>query len=163
MATKRSESLLLRAQPLGAAEELSRRMVEVRVVDGALLLDADPAWAGAINTVLVKKGVRVNELRPVPNISPSDTDGSRRSARPMSDMPVIPRGGGLGPHRPGSLQHRDSDAALRESQDGAQPHLQRLYQAAGRRPLASHSARPGGRARREQILNRTFLNSALGR
>jgi hypothetical protein len=37
-------------------------MVEVRVVDGALLLDADPAWAGAINTVLVKQGVRVSDL-----------------------------------------------------------------------------------------------------
>ncbi len=37
-------------------------MVDVRVVDGALLLDADPAWAGAINTVLVTKGVRVSEL-----------------------------------------------------------------------------------------------------
>jgi hypothetical protein len=35
---------------------------EVHVVDGALLLDADPAWAGAINTVLVAKGVRVSEL-----------------------------------------------------------------------------------------------------
>ena len=34
----------------------------VRVADGALLLDADPAWAGAINTVLVTKGVRVSEL-----------------------------------------------------------------------------------------------------
>jgi hypothetical protein len=32
-------------------------------VDGALMLDADPAWAGAINTVLVKSGVRVSELR----------------------------------------------------------------------------------------------------
>jgi hypothetical protein len=30
--------------------------------DGALLLDADPTWAGAINTVLVMKGVRVSEL-----------------------------------------------------------------------------------------------------
>jgi hypothetical protein len=37
-------------------------MAEVHVVDGALLLDADPAWAGAINTVLVAKGVRVSEL-----------------------------------------------------------------------------------------------------
>jgi hypothetical protein len=37
----------------------------VRVVDGVLLLDADPAWAGAINTVLVKKCARVNELRHV--------------------------------------------------------------------------------------------------
>jgi hypothetical protein len=57
------EGLLVRAEPLGLAEEISNRMVEVvRVVDGALLLDADPAWAGAINTVLVKKGVRVSEL-----------------------------------------------------------------------------------------------------
>ncbi len=37
-------------------------MVEVQVVDGALLLDADPTWAGAINTVLVTKGVRVSQL-----------------------------------------------------------------------------------------------------
>jgi hypothetical protein len=27
------------------------------------ILDAGPAWAGAINTVLVTKGVRVSELR----------------------------------------------------------------------------------------------------
>jgi hypothetical protein len=37
-------------------------MVDVQLVDGALLLDADPAWAGVINTVLVKRGVRVSEL-----------------------------------------------------------------------------------------------------
>ena len=55
--------MLVRAEPLEQAEELIDRMVEsVRLQDGALLLDADPAWAGAINTVLVKKGVRVNEL-----------------------------------------------------------------------------------------------------
>jgi hypothetical protein len=60
-----SEGLLLvRAEPLGLAEEVSRRMVDVeRTVDGALLLDVDPAWAGAINTVLVSKGVWVDELR----------------------------------------------------------------------------------------------------
>jgi hypothetical protein len=58
------EGLLVRAEPLGQAEEISQRMVDVvRVVNGALLLDADLAWAGAINTVLVKKGVRVSELR----------------------------------------------------------------------------------------------------
>lgn len=34
----------------------------VGVEDGALLVEVDPQWAGAINTVLVKKGVRVNEL-----------------------------------------------------------------------------------------------------
>jgi hypothetical protein len=57
--------LLARAEPLALAEELSRRMADVRVMDDALLLDADPSWAGAINTVLVKKGVRVNELSSV--------------------------------------------------------------------------------------------------
>ena len=62
MAKKRNEGLLVRAQPLEQAEWISRSMVEVRVVDGALLLDADPAWAGAINTVLVTKGVRVSKL-----------------------------------------------------------------------------------------------------
>ena len=52
-----SEGLLLvKAEPLRLAQEISRTMVYVvRVADGALLLDADPAWAGAINTVLVKK------------------------------------------------------------------------------------------------------------
>ncbi len=62
MAEKRSEGLLVNAQPLEQAECISRSMVEVRVVDDALLLDADTAWAGAINTVLVTKGVRVSEL-----------------------------------------------------------------------------------------------------
>ena len=58
------EGLLVRAEPLELAEEVSRRMEEVvRVEDGALLLDADTAWARAINTVLVEKGVRVSELR----------------------------------------------------------------------------------------------------
>jgi|SRR5215211_2374222 len=62
-----SEGLLLvRAEPLRLAEMVAQRMVDVvRVVDGTLLLDADPAWAGAINTVLVKKGARVSELRHV--------------------------------------------------------------------------------------------------
>ena len=64
MVEKRNEGLLVRAEPLGLAEEVSQRMVDVvRVEDGALLLDADPKLAGAINTVLVTKGVRVNELR----------------------------------------------------------------------------------------------------
>jgi hypothetical protein len=57
MAVKRSEGLLVSAQPLEAAENISRRTVDVRVVDGTLLLDADPAWAGAINTVPSKKSV----------------------------------------------------------------------------------------------------------
>jgi hypothetical protein len=62
MAEKRNEDLLLRAHPLEQAERISSSMVGVQLVDGALLLDADPAWAQAINTVLVTKGVRVSEL-----------------------------------------------------------------------------------------------------
>ncbi len=62
MAERRREGLLVKARPLEQAERISRSIVEVRVVDGALLLDADPTWAGAINTVLVMKGVRVSEL-----------------------------------------------------------------------------------------------------
>ncbi len=62
MTKKRNEGLLVKAHPLEQAERISRSMVEVQVVDGTLLLDADPAWAGAIKTVLVTKGVRVSEL-----------------------------------------------------------------------------------------------------
>ncbi len=62
MTKKRNEGLLVKAHPPEQAERISRSMVEVQVVDGTLLLDADPAWAGAINTVLVTKGVRVSEL-----------------------------------------------------------------------------------------------------
>ena len=64
MIEKESEGLLLRSQPLEQAERISRSMVEVRLVgNDALLLAADPTWAGAINTVLVEKGARVSELR----------------------------------------------------------------------------------------------------
>jgi hypothetical protein len=60
----REEGLLVRAEPLEWAEEISQRMVDVvRAEYGALLLEVDPEWAGAINTVLVKKGVRVKEIR----------------------------------------------------------------------------------------------------
>jgi hypothetical protein len=58
------EVLLVRGEPLELAEEISYRMVKVvRIMDDALLLEVDPAQAGAINAVLVKKGVRVSELR----------------------------------------------------------------------------------------------------
>jgi hypothetical protein len=67
MSEDRSESLLVRAQPLEQAEHISRLMVDVRVADGVLLLDADPAWAEAINTILATKGVRVSELCPIRN------------------------------------------------------------------------------------------------
>jgi hypothetical protein len=56
------EGLLVRAEPLGRAEEIVGMIVDVRIVDGALLLDADPSWAWAINTVLVMKGLKVSEL-----------------------------------------------------------------------------------------------------
>jgi hypothetical protein len=60
----REEGLLVRAEPLPWAEEISHRMADVvRTEDGVLLMEVDPKWAGAINTVLVSKGVRVNELR----------------------------------------------------------------------------------------------------
>jgi hypothetical protein len=62
MAGKRNEGLLVKAHPLEQAERISRSMVEVELVDGGLLLDADPAWSEAINAVLVKKGVRVIEM-----------------------------------------------------------------------------------------------------
>jgi hypothetical protein len=58
------EGLLVRAEPLGLAQSVCEGLVdEVRTIDGALLLAADPAWAWAINIVLVTKGVMVSELR----------------------------------------------------------------------------------------------------
>jgi hypothetical protein len=63
-----SEGLLvLRAEPLDQAERICNNLIEgVRVVDGALLVEADPAWAEAINAVLVERGVRVSELWQAP-------------------------------------------------------------------------------------------------
>ena len=81
MTVNRREGLLLEAQPLRAAEEICRRLVDgVRVANGVLLLAADPAWSGAINTVLVMKGVRVNELRRVGEVSSSETHLNRGPA-----------------------------------------------------------------------------------
>ena len=78
------EGLLMRAEPLGLAEEVCRRMVDVvRVMDGALLLYAELAWAGAINTVLFKKGARVSELRHLRR--PLQT-GCRPAARQRSSL-----------------------------------------------------------------------------
>jgi hypothetical protein len=80
----RSEGLLLvRAEPLELAEEVCHRMVDVmRVMDDALLLDADPAWAAAINTVPITKDVRVNELRRVGKTSAgTEPERKRRGAR----------------------------------------------------------------------------------
>jgi len=64
MIEKRNEGLLVRAEPLERAQEISQRIVDVvRVEDEALLLNAGLELAGAINTVLVKKGVNVKEIR----------------------------------------------------------------------------------------------------
>jgi hypothetical protein len=60
---QREEGLLVRAEPLEWAEEITHRMVDVvRVEDGALLLEADPQWAKSIYAVLVTKGVKVKEI-----------------------------------------------------------------------------------------------------
>jgi hypothetical protein len=64
MIMKRNEGLLVRAEPIEWAQEISHRMVDVvRLKDGALLLDAEPELADAIKRVLVTKGVRVKEIR----------------------------------------------------------------------------------------------------
>ena len=63
MTETKSEGLLVRAEPLDRAVEITQRMVDVvHVEDSALLLNVDPEWARAIYTVLVKKGVEVSEL-----------------------------------------------------------------------------------------------------
>jgi hypothetical protein len=60
------EGLLVRAKPIEVAERLCRRLSgEVWVADDVLFLVTDLEWAGAINTVLVKKGLRVSELHHV--------------------------------------------------------------------------------------------------
>ena len=83
--------LLVKAEPLRLAVEIARKMVNVvQVVDCTLLLHADPAWAGALNTVMVKKGVRVSELRPVRQ--PQQTGQQLAAARLGSDEE---RGGNL--------------------------------------------------------------------
>ena len=58
------EGVLVRPEPLALAEEISQRMADVvRVEEGALLLEADPEWAGAIYAVLVERGVEIKEIR----------------------------------------------------------------------------------------------------
>ena len=60
MFENRSEGLLVRGKPLGPVRWLCQRLVEeIHEADGALSLVADPAWAAAVNTVLVKKGLSV--------------------------------------------------------------------------------------------------------
>lgn len=59
MVEKSNEGFWLRLRP---RSEL-RRLVETREVNGALLLEADPAWAEAIDTVLEEEGIRGEQLR----------------------------------------------------------------------------------------------------
>jgi hypothetical protein len=83
---RRNEGLLVRPLPLGVAEEIYRRLVNrVLVVDGLLELNADPGWAGAINTVLVKKGLKVSNLR-----RKAWPLGSQTSKKPQSCAPASP-------------------------------------------------------------------------
>ena len=63
MVEKRNEGLLVEASPSERAEEVLRRMVEVQEVNGMLLLEADPDWAEAIETVLEEGGIEVEQLR----------------------------------------------------------------------------------------------------
>jgi hypothetical protein len=59
------QGLLVRVEPLQRAKEVLETMVEgVRVIEGALVLDVGPAYAGAIKTVLAGRGMRVSELSP---------------------------------------------------------------------------------------------------
>ena len=89
MLDKGDEGLLVRAEPLGWAEEVCKRMVAVeRTVDRALFLEADPSWAGAINAVLVNKGATVTELRGV-RVIRSDT--RRPYPTPITLRPSTPR------------------------------------------------------------------------
>ena len=70
-----SEGLMVRVEPLQRAKEVLEMMVEgVRVIEGVLQLDVGPAYAGAIETVLAEKGMRVSELRP--------SDGLRCTSSP---------------------------------------------------------------------------------
>ena len=58
--------LPLRAEPLEQAEQICRRMVaRVLSTGDAFELEVDRAWTAAIKKVLVKKDVRVSELRRV--------------------------------------------------------------------------------------------------
>jgi hypothetical protein len=67
--TGSEEGLLVRAEPLTLAQSVCEELVdEVRIMDGALLLAADLAWAWAINIMLVTKDVRVSELRRIGNL-----------------------------------------------------------------------------------------------
>jgi hypothetical protein len=63
MVEKRNEGLLVEASPSERAEEVLRRMVEVQKINGMFFLEADLAWARAIETVLEQGGIEVEQLR----------------------------------------------------------------------------------------------------
>jgi hypothetical protein len=107
MVEKSRAGLLIKAQPLEQAERISRSMVKVCVVDDTLLLAADPAWAGAINTVLVKKGVRVSEVYVTAKDEP---EAASRSGR-------APYG-----HR---SAHRVTEKSVRKQQPDGRSEIQR--------------------------------------
>jgi ABC-2 type transport system ATP-binding protein len=61
------ETLLVRAEPISAAQQLLATLPAVErvtVADGGLQVAADPAAAPAINRALVQAGIAVSELRP---------------------------------------------------------------------------------------------------
>jgi hypothetical protein len=59
----RNVALLVDVEPSAKAEEVYRNMLEGRQVgEGKLLLEANPAWAEVIETVLVAKCQRVKRL-----------------------------------------------------------------------------------------------------
>ena len=64
MVENRSDGLLVRAEPLQWAKEISQRMVDVVHLEvSALLLEVDPKWTGPIKEVLAKRSVRVKVIR----------------------------------------------------------------------------------------------------
>jgi hypothetical protein len=48
-------------------------------------LGTDPAWAVVSNTILVEKGMRVNDLRPASDISLPKENAPRRLSRTLSE------------------------------------------------------------------------------
>ncbi len=55
--------MLLKAEPVEQAEAVSRKMGDVeRTTDGALLLNANPAWVASIKEVLASKVFRVSKI-----------------------------------------------------------------------------------------------------
>ena len=78
MTENRSEGLLIRAEPIGLAQQLCCRLIEgARITDGALLLAVDPAWAGAISTDSIVNVVRVNDPHTISAVLAADAHGSR--------------------------------------------------------------------------------------